>query len=51
LILHHGGVLRRVSSATFVGRAGELAALEDALGSTPSFAFVAGESGLGKGML
>src|SRR4051812_3572178 len=41
-------VLRRVSSATFVGRADELAILDGALGRTPSFAFVAGESGVGK---
>ncbi len=41
-------VLRRVSSATFVGRADELALLDGALERTPSFAFVAGESGVGK---
>src|SRR5215204_6512165 len=48
-------VLRRVSSATFVGRTAELAALDGALeraaGSTPAFAFVAGESGVGKSRL
>jgi DNA-binding CsgD family transcriptional regulator/tetratricopeptide (TPR) repeat protein len=49
---HHGGVLRRVSSPRFVGRADEISALESALdraaGGTPAFAFVAGESGVGK---
>ena len=46
-------VLRRVSSATFVGRADELALLDGALdcSRTPSFAFVAGESGVGKSRL
>jgi ATP/maltotriose-dependent transcriptional regulator MalT len=42
----------RVTSATFVGRAPQLAALEaalaDATSSSPSVALVAGESGLGK---
>ena len=50
-----GGVLRRVSSATFVGRADELAALDGALdravAGMPAFAFVAGESGVGKSRL
>ena len=45
-------VLHRVSSPTFVGRANELAALDGALGraaaGVPAFAFVAGESGIGK---
>ncbi len=45
------GVLRRVSSPTFVGRAGELAALEAALARPPAFLFVAGESGVGKSRL
>jgi DNA-binding CsgD family transcriptional regulator len=49
------GVLRRLSSPTFVGRAEELAVLEGALaraaGGVPSFAFVAGESGVGKSRL
>ena len=48
-------VLNRVSSPTFVGRADELAALEGALGraaaGVPAFAFVAGESGVGKSRL
>src|SRR6185312_3919671 len=48
-------VLRRVSSATFVGRAAELGVLEGALAragdETPAFAFVAGESGVGKSRL
>jgi ATP/maltotriose-dependent transcriptional regulator MalT len=44
-------VLRRVSSATFVGRTEELAVLEGALDKIPSFAFVAGESGVGKSRL
>jgi DNA-binding CsgD family transcriptional regulator len=48
-------VLRRVSSATFVGRTDELAVLDDALsrasGGAPAFAFVAGESGVGKSRL
>ncbi len=56
-----GGVLRRrdtagmasrVSSTTFVGRAGELtellAGFEEARNGRPSIAFVAGESGVGK---
>ncbi len=47
-----GVVLRRVSSPTFVGRADELAALDGALdcaaAGVPAFAFVAGESGVGK---
>ena len=50
-----GVVLRRLSSATFVGRADELAALDGALdraaAGVPSFAFVAGESGVGKSRL
>jgi predicted ATPase len=46
-----GGVLRRVSSPRFVGRADELAALEAALARTPAFCFVAGESGVGKSRL
>jgi hypothetical protein len=41
-------VLRRVSSATFVGRTDELALLDDALARVPSFVLVAGESGVGK---
>ena len=45
------GVLRRVSSPTFVGRAQELAALEAALARPPAFLFVAGESGVGKSRL
>src|SRR5688572_27691563 len=48
-------VLQRVSSPTFVGRADELAALDGALGraaaGVPAFAFVAGESGVGKSRL
>ena len=44
-------VLRRVSSSTFVGRADELAVLEAALDRMPAFAFVAGESGVGKSRL
>jgi hypothetical protein len=48
-------VLNRVSSPTFVGRADELAALGGALGraatGVPAFAFVAGESGVGKSRL
>jgi DNA-binding CsgD family transcriptional regulator/tetratricopeptide (TPR) repeat protein len=48
-------VLRRVSSATFVGRADELAVLDGALeraqAGTPAFTFVAGESGVGKSRL
>jgi DNA-binding CsgD family transcriptional regulator len=48
-------VLRRVSSATFVGRADELevldGALERAQAGTPAFTFVAGESGVGKSRL
>jgi ATP/maltotriose-dependent transcriptional regulator MalT len=47
-----GPVARRVSSETFVGRAAELELLEGALeraaAGRPSFAFVAGESGVGK---
>jgi DNA-binding CsgD family transcriptional regulator/tetratricopeptide (TPR) repeat protein len=46
------GVSRRVSSATFVGRAAELellsGALERAADGRPSFVFVGGESGVGK---
>jgi ATP/maltotriose-dependent transcriptional regulator MalT len=49
------GVLRRLSSPTFVGRAEELAVLDGALaraaGGVPAFAFVAGESGVGKSRL
>jgi ATP/maltotriose-dependent transcriptional regulator MalT len=41
-------VLRRVSSATFVGRADELAVLDGALDRVPAFTFIAGESGVGK---
>jgi hypothetical protein len=41
-------VLRRVSSATFVGRTHELALLDGALARVPSFVFIAGESGVGK---
>jgi predicted ATPase len=48
-------VLRRVSSATFVGRAEELAVLDGALtrasAGTPAFAFAGGESGVGKSRL
>jgi predicted ATPase len=48
-------VLRRVSSATFVGRAGELEVLDGALArasaGAPAFAFVGGESGVGKSRL
>ena len=44
-------VLRRVSSSTFVGRADELATLDAAVGRMPAFAFVAGESGIGKSRL
>ena len=44
-------VLRRVSSSTFVGRSGELAMLDAALDRMPTFAFVAGESGVGKSRL
>jgi len=48
-------VLRRVSSPTFVGRADELAVLDAALARAsdgiPAFAFVAGESGVGKSRL
>jgi len=43
---------RRVTSSTFVGRSAELAELEaalfDAAGERPSFAFVAGDGGVGK---
>ena len=49
------GVLRRLSSPTFVGRTEELAVLDGVLaraaGGVPSFAFVAGESGVGKSRL
>src|SRR6478752_111851 len=42
----------RVTSTTFVGRAGELdelrAALDQAVGGRPGLAFIAGESGVGK---
>ena len=48
-------VLRRVASPTFVGRSAELAALDAALAraseGVPAFAFVAGESGIGKSRL
>jgi DNA-binding CsgD family transcriptional regulator len=44
-------VFRRVSSSTFVGRAEELATLDAALDRMPAFAFVAGESGIGKSRL
>jgi ATP/maltotriose-dependent transcriptional regulator MalT len=44
-------VRRRVSSATFVGRTEELAVLDGALAQAPSFAFIAGESGVGKSRL
>ena len=48
-------VLRRVSSPTFVGRSDELAVLDSALArateGVPAFAFVAGESGVGKSRL
>jgi ATP/maltotriose-dependent transcriptional regulator MalT len=44
-------VFRRVSSSTFVGRAEEMATLDAAVGRMPSFAFVAGESGVGKSRL
>jgi predicted ATPase len=48
-------VPRRVSSATFVGRTAELAVLDAALDGSaagvPAFAFVAGESGVGKSRL
>ena len=47
-----GAVSSRVASATFVGRSAELAvldgALERAAAGVPAFAFVAGESGVGK---
>jgi DNA-binding NarL/FixJ family response regulator/tetratricopeptide (TPR) repeat protein len=50
-----GGMPRRVSSPVFVGRADELGRLEHALAraadGTPSFVFVAGESGVGKSRL
>jgi DNA-binding CsgD family transcriptional regulator len=49
------GVLRRLSSPTFVGRTEELAVLdgvlERAAGGVPAFAFIAGESGVGKSRL
>src|SRR3954471_12887178 len=49
------GMPRRVSSPVFVGRADELRRLEHALAraadGTPSFVFVAGESGVGKSRL
>ena len=49
------GVLRRLSSPTFVGRAEELAVLDGVLGraagGVPAFAFIAGESGVGKSRL
>jgi ATP/maltotriose-dependent transcriptional regulator MalT len=44
-------VLRRVSSSAFVGRGQELATLDAALDRMPAFAFVAGESGVGKSRL
>jgi DNA-binding CsgD family transcriptional regulator/tetratricopeptide (TPR) repeat protein len=47
-----GGVAKRVTSTTFIGREAELAelrsALADAAAGNPSLAFVAGESGVGK---
>jgi DNA-binding CsgD family transcriptional regulator/tetratricopeptide (TPR) repeat protein len=49
------GVIRRLSSSTFVGRQDELALLEGgvlrASAGVPAFAFVAGESGVGKSRL
>jgi ATP/maltotriose-dependent transcriptional regulator MalT len=49
------GMLRRLSSPTFVGRREELAMLDGALaraaGGVPAFVFVAGESGVGKSRL
>jgi DNA-binding CsgD family transcriptional regulator/tetratricopeptide (TPR) repeat protein len=49
------GVLHRLSSPTFVGRAEELAVLDAALArvadGVPAFAFIAGESGVGKSRL
>jgi DNA-binding CsgD family transcriptional regulator/tetratricopeptide (TPR) repeat protein len=49
------GVLHRLSSPTFVGRAEELAVLDGALQraatGVPAFAFIAGESGVGKSRL
>ena len=49
------GVSRRLSSPTFVGRAEELAVLDGALQraatGVPAFAFIAGESGVGKSRL
>ncbi len=48
----NGGVSRRVSSSTFVGRGAELAllgnALDRAADGRPAFVFVGGESGVGK---
>jgi DNA-binding CsgD family transcriptional regulator len=44
-------VLRRLSSSTFVGRSEELALLDAGLARMPAFAFVAGESGVGKSRL
>src|SRR5215213_4783519 len=47
-----GDVSRRVTSPVFVGRAAELdllgGALERAAGGRPAFAFIGGESGVGK---
>jgi DNA-binding CsgD family transcriptional regulator/tetratricopeptide (TPR) repeat protein len=49
------GVLRRLSSPVFVGRAEELTVLDGALkraaAGVPAFAFLAGESGVGKSRL
>src|SRR4051794_31586674 len=49
---HTGTVPARVTSSRIVGRTAEVleleAALADASGGTPSFAFVAGDSGVGK---
>ena len=48
------GVLRRLSSPTFVGRTEELpswTACSTAAGGVPAFAFIAGESGVGKSRL
>jgi ATP/maltotriose-dependent transcriptional regulator MalT len=50
-----GAVSSRVASETFVGRSAELAVLDGALergaAGVPAFAFVAGESGVGKSRL
>ncbi len=51
-MVQHVHMATRVSSARFVGRAGELAelraALDEAVDGRPTLAFVAGESGVGK---